>query len=75
MDEPQSRIGTALFVAALLAIFAITVAEAFGFIFFEPSDVAEERHAHIFEAVAACLNGGAIATKEIIVDCKPRGKR
>jgi hypothetical protein len=75
-EEQQSRIGIALFVATLLALFAIVMADAFGFAFFDdvplPIEEVSEHHAHIFAAMANCLNGGSISTKEVIVDCKRR---
>jgi len=74
-DEQQSHIGIALVAATLLALLAIVMADAFGFAFFEDEPIpaeSTEKHAHIFAAMASCLNGGSIATKEVIVDCKRR---
>lgn len=80
--EPQNRIGTALFVATLLALGAIAVAEAFGFAFFEPSpdEIVQEsaaQHPHIFAAMAKCLTEPTVITVAGVpaADCKPRGKR
>ena len=71
-EEQQSRIGIALVAATVLALVAIAAAETFGFVLFEDSSSelivteahrqAAERHAHIFAAMAQCLNEPTVIT-------------
>lgn len=81
-EEHPSRIGIALFIATLLALGAIVMAEAFGVVFFEDPKaelVVQEKadqHAHIYSALVACLNGPTIIkiADQPAAYCEPRTK-